>query len=420
MNGFESKPIPAEVRTADTEEQLVAQLLDAMSSYWKIGRCAAELKAQHGWTDAKVAERSGSTADQICQCRLVWERFGPTREADLHQGLSWSHFYAARTWEDAADALRWASDLGATVAEMKAWRRAQHGEDLTAPADQAGAQPVAESGEGREGTGAPERVNRNRPRTTRGSVGEGGTTRTPPAADPPPPPPAERKRAQIRDQAHSGGDQRDRDQLTAGANIPDRREGLPTPAVRTSDREVDPGETRGDEAGSRTPPNELSTRPLSAGEVIVRIREMLRLAERDLEPDALAEISDELRGWSHRFAPARDPTPPDGQDTEGKVDALYAAYPRKVGRAAAYKAIRKALRSAPFEELLTAVQEFARSPAGKAGTFTPHPASWFNAERWNDDRAEWHKVDAGSAVRPPLISSGDRYDPSRAEAVRDV
>ncbi|MEZ6065027.1 MAG: hypothetical protein R3B90_04825 [Planctomycetaceae bacterium] len=48
--------------------------------------------------------------------------------------LKWSHYYAAVNWDDSAECLQWANDLGATVAEMKAWRRSQRGEDLTQPA----------------------------------------------------------------------------------------------------------------------------------------------------------------------------------------------------------------------------------------------------------------------------------------------
>ena len=40
----------------------------------------------------------------------------------------------ALTWDDALECLKWAEEMQATVAEMRAWRRAQRGEDLTAEA----------------------------------------------------------------------------------------------------------------------------------------------------------------------------------------------------------------------------------------------------------------------------------------------
>jgi len=43
----------------------------------------------------------------------------------------------------------------------------------------------------------------------------------------------------------------------------------------------------------------------------------------------------------------------------------------------------------PFDWLLGRVKAFATSPAGQAGKFTPHPATWFNGGRYEDDDAEW-------------------------------
>src|SRR5580704_140055 len=35
------------------------------------------------------------------------------------------------------------------------------------------------------------------------------------------------------------------------------------------------------------------------------------------------------------------------------------------------------------------VTRFARSPAGNAGHFTPHGATWFNQARYLDDERDW-------------------------------
>jgi hypothetical protein len=99
-----------------------------------VGECAAKWTERYarGRTDADFAALIGITADQVYQRRRVWETFAGVREQ--YPALKWSHFYAALTWDDAADCLRWATDMQATVAEMRAWRRAQRGEDLTAEA----------------------------------------------------------------------------------------------------------------------------------------------------------------------------------------------------------------------------------------------------------------------------------------------
>lgn len=97
------------------------------------------------------------------------------------------------------------------------------------------------------------------------------------------------------------------------------------------------------------------------------------------------------------------------------VEAIYQLYPRKAGRRDALKAIAAALkRLAPgghevryevrIELLRDAVTAYAASPAGqpppKGGNdYRPHPATWFNQGRYDDDRSEWQKpngVDHGA------------------------
>jgi len=119
----------------DSEEQLVSRAQDAVSQCrWVVGECAAQWTARYarGRTDADFAVLIGITADQVYQRRRVWETFAGVR--DEFASLKWSHFYAALTWDDARDSLRWAEETRSTVAEMRAWRRAQRGEDLSVEA----------------------------------------------------------------------------------------------------------------------------------------------------------------------------------------------------------------------------------------------------------------------------------------------
>jgi hypothetical protein len=71
-----------------------------------------------------------------------------------------------------------------------------------------------------------------------------------------------------------------------------------------------------------------------------------------------------------------------------QAEKLYQAYPRKVGKKAAIKAILWALKGREFETLMAAVLEFAASPKAR-GQYCPHPATWFNEGRWEDDRRDW-------------------------------
>lgn len=124
----------------ETEEQLIQRAQQALSRCnWEIGDCAARWTKRYarGRSDADFGALIGLSGDQVYQRRRVWETFSDVYEQ--YSALKWSHFYAGLNWDDAAECLQWAQEMQGTVAEMKAWRRAQHGEDLTAPAgDDAG------------------------------------------------------------------------------------------------------------------------------------------------------------------------------------------------------------------------------------------------------------------------------------------
>jgi hypothetical protein len=95
------------------------------------------------------------------------------------------------------------------------------------------------------------------------------------------------------------------------------------------------------------------------------------------------------------------------------LESIYVEYPRKIGKAAALKAISSALkrlRDGEFkgeqiqipealERLKKRVILFAASPAGQRGNFTPHPATWFNRSSYLDDPDEWMQDDAKTTRR---------------------
>jgi len=116
----------------DSESALIARAQLALSHCnWEVGECAAlwTKRFARGRTDADFGILVGLSADQVYQRRRVWETFGDV--AENYPALKWSHFYSALNWDDAAECLQWAQDVQAGVAEMKAWRRAQRGEDLS-------------------------------------------------------------------------------------------------------------------------------------------------------------------------------------------------------------------------------------------------------------------------------------------------
>lgn len=120
-----------------SEHDLVQIARDALSRCnWIVGKCAADWTERHarGRTDADFADLVGLSSDQVFQRRRVWETFGDVYES--YAQLKWSHFYVALNWDDAPECLQWADENGATIAEMRAWRRALLGEDLSEPAEE--------------------------------------------------------------------------------------------------------------------------------------------------------------------------------------------------------------------------------------------------------------------------------------------
>jgi hypothetical protein len=93
--------------------------------------------------------------------------------------------------------------------------------------------------------------------------------------------------------------------------------------------------------------------------------------------------------------------------SDGKpVVNIYDAYPRKIGRPAALKAIAKALKKIDPAKLLELTQAYAKAVVGSDPQFIPHPATWFNQERFNDDPATWQRAtDKKSGGRSAINAS---------------
>jgi hypothetical protein len=88
-------------------------------------------------------------------------------------------------------------------------------------------------------------------------------------------------------------------------------------------------------------------------------------------------------------AEAEEQKPSRAKAARGKPSAecltLYQAYPRHVAPAAAYRAIGKALQVKPFDYLIAAVNRYSKSVQGTDPQYIAHPATWFNAGRYDDE-----------------------------------
>jgi hypothetical protein len=85
---------------------------------------------------------------------------------------------------------------------------------------------------------------------------------------------------------------------------------------------------------------------------------------------------------------------------------IYAAYPRKVGRDAALKAIKRAMLQLPVDALKEATEAFAKATAAwpaEDRQYIPHPATWYNQGRYADDRANWMKSSPTQTNQGPRV-----------------
>ena len=77
------------------------------------------------------------------------------------------------------------------------------------------------------------------------------------------------------------------------------------------------------------------------------------------------------------------PKPPCDFDFEN----FWKSYPRKAGKGAAKKSFEAAMKKTTPEKILSAieVQKQSRQWTSDDGRFIPHPATWLNQQRWDDE-----------------------------------
>lgn len=110
------------------------------------------------------------------------------------------------------------------------------------------------------------------------------------------------------------------------------------------------------------------------------------------------------------------------------AEAIYNTYPLKKGRAAAIMAIQKALKKVDTETLLEKVEIFAAKWQGRDKQFCPHPATWFNGDRWLDEDLAQSQVDFIAMDREEgkkyiakyLVQAGVRNDDPYPAAIQKI
>ena len=88
--------------------------------------------------------------------------------------------------------------------------------------------------------------------------------------------------------------------------------------------------------------------------------------------------------------------------------AIYDAYPRKVDRKDALRAITKAMGRKSAAYLFERCQAYAEAVKGIELQFIPYPATWFNADRFDDTPDAWNPQGKRFVPAPKPIASTPR------------
>ena len=71
-------------------------------------------------------------------------------------------------------------------------------------------------------------------------------------------------------------------------------------------------------------------------------------------------------------------------DSENEFESFWSYYPKKVDKGAAIRAFRKALKTTPAPEVIEGAKRYAEDPNLPEKQFIKNPATWLNAEAWNN------------------------------------
>lgn len=88
------------------------------------------------------------------------------------------------------------------------------------------------------------------------------------------------------------------------------------------------------------------------------------------------------------------------REDQKMAETIYEAYPRKVARPKAVQSILKAMSKIDHPTLLRKTQAYAAATKGTDPQFIPHPATWFNQERFGDEPETWAKSQSSNSAYP--------------------
>jgi hypothetical protein len=88
---------------------------------------------------------------------------------------------------------------------------------------------------------------------------------------------------------------------------------------------------------------------------------------------------------------------------------FYMAYPRKVGKEAARRAFERAAKSAAPQLIVDGARRYATDPNLPEKQFIPHPATWLNDGRWDDEPLPPRAAAASAHPSTEDFAEGDEW-----------
>lgn len=104
-------------------------------------------------------------------------------------------------------------------------------------------------------------------------------------------------------------------------------------------------------------------------------------------------------------------------DLEAQFLEFWNSYPRKVDKAKAFRAFRSALKRAKFEDILAGSIAYSNDPK-RNPDFTKYPASWLNADSWENAATLPEVRAANEARRKKEKEASDAYLQEMQEIAR--
>lgn len=155
---------------------------------------------------------------------------------------------------------------------------------------------------------------------------------------------------------------------------------------------------------------------------VQRHRERLRNALNDKETESGGNVTETHRTEQNRTDKKEPPLPPPDEAPpkpraspaevlEAEFEELWQRYPRKVDKQAGRKAYLKARKAAPHATILAAFEVYARQCVGRDPDKIKHPASWLNAQDWQDPHV---------AEPPPLFAPRPTPSGPPRPDIRDI